>query len=187
MNIFVLDSDPKLAAKYHCNKHVVKMILESGQMLCAAHWNSLLVSHNKKLSDFKNVKSSKEWLQKNTCSTKIPPYAFTHVNHPCTVWTSKNIQNYKWHLSLMRELLNEYSHRYKKLHKSESVWTWLNDNLPENIQNSESMTQFALAMPDDCKIPNDPVASYRKYYINYKQDIVKWEPHARMPSWFEVL
>ena len=30
MNIFVLDRDPEIAAKYHCNKHVVKMILERG-------------------------------------------------------------------------------------------------------------------------------------------------------------
>jgi len=38
VNIFVLDRDPELAAKYHCDKHVVKMILESAQMMCAAHW-----------------------------------------------------------------------------------------------------------------------------------------------------
>ena len=29
MNIFILDEDPKKAAEYHCDKHVVKMILES--------------------------------------------------------------------------------------------------------------------------------------------------------------
>lgn len=33
MNIFVLDTNPVLAAKYHCDKHVSKMILESAQML----------------------------------------------------------------------------------------------------------------------------------------------------------
>lgn len=33
MNIFILDTDPKLAAKYHCDRHVVKMVLESAQML----------------------------------------------------------------------------------------------------------------------------------------------------------
>ena len=41
MNIFVLDLDPQKAAEYHCNKHVVKMILESAQMLCTAHWTHL--------------------------------------------------------------------------------------------------------------------------------------------------
>ena len=34
MNIFVLDSHPVLAAQSQHNKHVVKMILESAQLLC---------------------------------------------------------------------------------------------------------------------------------------------------------
>ena len=37
MNIFYLDRDPKIAAQLACDKHVVKMILESAQMLCTAH------------------------------------------------------------------------------------------------------------------------------------------------------
>jgi hypothetical protein len=37
MNIFYLNSDPKKAAVIQYNKHVVKMILESAQMLCTAH------------------------------------------------------------------------------------------------------------------------------------------------------
>ena len=56
MNIFVLDKDPKKAAKYHCDKHCVKMILEAGQMLCVAHWVGALKSVNKELSDFKRVR-----------------------------------------------------------------------------------------------------------------------------------
>ena len=34
MNIFILDRDPKVCAQYHCDKHVVKMILETAQMIC---------------------------------------------------------------------------------------------------------------------------------------------------------
>ena len=37
MNIFYLHEDPVKAAKLQYNKHVVKMILESAQMLCTAH------------------------------------------------------------------------------------------------------------------------------------------------------
>lgn len=37
MNIFVLDTCPRQAAKYLCDKHVVKMVLESAQMLCTVH------------------------------------------------------------------------------------------------------------------------------------------------------
>ena len=37
MNIFVLDNDPFKAAEYQCDKHVVKMVLETAQLLCSAH------------------------------------------------------------------------------------------------------------------------------------------------------
>jgi hypothetical protein len=32
MNIFYLDEDPKICAQYHCDKHVVKMIIEYAQL-----------------------------------------------------------------------------------------------------------------------------------------------------------
>ena len=37
MNIFILDEDPLLAAQAQCDKHVVKMVLESAQMLSTTH------------------------------------------------------------------------------------------------------------------------------------------------------
>lgn len=37
MNIFILDNSPEFAAKYQCDKHVVKMVLETAQLLCSAH------------------------------------------------------------------------------------------------------------------------------------------------------
>ena len=37
MNIFILDNDPVIAAQMQCDKHVVKMIVESAQMLSTVH------------------------------------------------------------------------------------------------------------------------------------------------------
>ena len=37
MNVFVLDDDPVVAAQLQCDKHVVKMIVESAQMLSTIH------------------------------------------------------------------------------------------------------------------------------------------------------
>ena len=63
MNIFYLDKDPVVAARVQYNKHVVKMILESAQMLCTAH-------HCYGSSEQKaNV-----------------PYKQAHLNHPSTIW-----------------------------------------------------------------------------------------------------
>ena len=49
MNIFVLDYNPQVAAEYHCDKHVVKMILESAQILCAVHRKVYLKTMKKQL------------------------------------------------------------------------------------------------------------------------------------------
>lgn len=103
MNIFILDEDPVQAAKDHCDKHVVKMILESGQMLCAAH------------------------------DPSKAPWKRTHYNHPCTVWARSSKENYKWLAILGLELCAEYTRRYGRRHKSEDVLIWCAENIPENL------------------------------------------------------
>ena len=79
MNIFVLDRDPELAAKYHCDKHVVKMVLESAQMMCAAHWMSHLRKNDLSLSDFKRVRDAQQWLFENMPSQDQPPWKLSHA------------------------------------------------------------------------------------------------------------
>jgi len=91
MNIFWLDTDLELCAKYHCDKHVVKMILESAQILSS-------VLHKIGLE---------------------APYRLTHQNHPCTIWAAKHRGNYRKLYNLLGELHREYQHRYgQKTHKS---------------------------------------------------------------------
>ena len=52
MNIFVLDNDPKKCAEAHCNKHVVKMILEHAQLMCTAHHlNKMIIKRKKTAPD----------------------------------------------------------------------------------------------------------------------------------------
>lgn len=86
MNIFVLDYNPQVAAEYHCDKHVVKMILESAQILCAVH-------HKNGNSDV--------------------PYKLTHANHPCIIWAGESKQNYLWVTELAEALNDEYIFRFK--------------------------------------------------------------------------
>jgi len=103
VNIFVLDEDPEQAARDHCDKHVVKMILESGQLLCAAH------------------------------PPENAPWKRTHYNHPCAVWARASRENYTWLARLGLELCAEYTRRYKKRHKSEDVLIWCAENIPNNL------------------------------------------------------
>lgn len=185
MNIFVLDSDPQKAAEYHCNKHVVKMILESCQMLCAAHWLHLLKKEYKgPVSDFKRVRDIQQWLYNNTRTTAQPPWKLSHMRHPCTRWTNKSLANYSWHWHLGKELCSEYTKRYKKVHKSEIIFEWLDKNKPVSMDDI-GMTPFAVCMSDEYKVTDNPVQSYRNYYIGDKVRFAKWEPRSSTPEWFK--
>ena len=188
MNTFILAETPEESAAYHCNKHVVKMILESAQMLCAAHWLHLLKDKEKTISDFKRIRDAQDWALKNTKPDLQPPWKMSHVRHPCTVWTAENYSNYTWQLKLCKSLLKEYEERYSRSHKSTIVANWLEANKPLNIKKAP-MSNFPVCMKEEFKVFDsmgivDPIASYRNYYIRDKVRFAKWEPRAEIPKWF---
>lgn len=148
MNIFVLHWNTRQCAQMHCNKHVIKMILESCQLLCSA-WHMIDPCH--------------EIYQ--------PCYKLTHKNHPCSIWVRQSTGNYKWLCSLAIELCYEYTYRYGKIHKSQPFIESLSDHVPP-IENNE-MTQMPLAMPTQYKT-DDAVLSYRHYYIEEKKSLHNW-------------
>ena len=183
MNIFILDEDQEKAAQYHCDKHVVKMILESSQMLSTAHWLLLLKNEGKSLDDFKRVRDIQSWLYKNTRRVKQPPYKFTHHRHPCTIWTANTLENYQWHLKLFKHLCKEYTIRYKRIHKSSYHLSWFYKNNPVGLQSSQ-LEKFPICMDDDYKISDDPVECYRNYYVKAKSKFAKWK-YTEVPKWYE--
>ena len=190
MNIFVLDEDPKISAQMMCNKHVVKMILESGQMLCTAHWLSWLDGENGRplLTDFKRVKDAQAWLFRCVPEGAQPPWKMSHIHHPCTKWTCETMGNYVWLLEHMRGLLNEYTKRYGKMHKSEEAWVWLSQNDPVgwcSVPGKYERTPHPLCVPDEIRTSvTDPVQAYRIYYVTHKSKIAKWTPRAVAPDWW---
>ena len=124
MNIFVLDKKVEKCAEYHCDKHVIKMILESAQMLSAV---VRLNGHD-------------------------IGYKLTHKNHPCTIWARESLSNYNWLVRLTRLLNYEYRYRYDKdiNHKSyDLVKTLPIPDLPDI-----GLTPFAQAMPEQYKNKN---------------------------------
>lgn len=139
MNVFVLDLDPQKAAQYHNNRHCVKMILESCQILSTAAQINVGVQENL--------------------------YKPTHKNHPCTILATKNRANYVWVLELTKALLEEYTYRFEKTHKSGRLISHLTDMAPSIPLGDLS---FAQAMPDPYKA-NDPVEAYRAYYRGDKR------------------
>lgn len=165
MNIFWLDKDIKKCAEYHCDSHVVKMITELAQMMCAPfHLFNIEV-----------------------------PYKLTHKNHPCTKWVCNSIHNWLIARNIVIALNDEWKYRYNhsdKNHKSYDVVM----SLPISklaYKLTSRYTSYPLAMPDQYKIGinknnlNDVVKAYRTYYIYEKQHLRKYTKR-NIPSWFEI-
>jgi hypothetical protein len=157
MNIFFLSEDPKECAKFHNNKHVVKMILETAQLLCGVHHMT-------------------EGGQYDI------PYKLSHKNHPCSLWTRKSLSNYLWLCELGLELCQEYTYRYGKTHKSKQVIEWCLDKKP-NIDDI-GFIDPPKAMPDEYKV-NSVIESYRNYYLGAKSSFCNWK-NRETPDWFSL-
>lgn len=163
MNIFFLDENPTLSAQYHVDKHVVKMILETAQLLCSVHHVTDQVTTKYRLS------------------TDQVPYKLSHKNHPCAVWARQSLSNYLYLCELGLELGKEYTYRYGKRHKSIDVIEWCIVNKP-SIPDI-GFTTPAMAMPDEFKM-DSVVESYRNYYMGAKISLASWKNREK-PFWFE--
>jgi len=171
MNIFFLDDDPKMCAISHCDKHVVKMILEYAQMMSTAH---------------RELDTQTELIESM--------YKSTHKNHPSSRWVRESEGNYRWTHDLWFWLCKEYWWRYDKIHKTwENLYNKLS-HVPKNIPSGVT-TPPPLCMPDEYKIDTgtpvqDTIESYRKYYLEDKSSFAKWggpvEKMRQPPEWWKV-
>lgn len=158
MNIFALDIDPVQAAQAHCDAHVVKMILETAQILSAV-WH------------------------KSGLTTPESCYKLTHKSHPCVLWAEKCEANYTWLVELGKALASEYTIRYQKVHKSQHVLYALAD-APNNLP-QKNLTPFALAMPDDIK-HKCPITAYRNYYCHKRKVMHRFSyTNRNQPNWLK--
>ena len=183
MNIFVLDKDPTKAAQLQFDKHVVKMIVESGQMLSTAH--RVLDGTLERLPS-KSGKTMVKHYVLDDVEADLIYYKAVHYNHPCTLWTMESEENYRWHWEHMYALCLEYRHRYNKLHKSETV-LWALRSAPDNIPKGP-MTPFRLAMKSnpECMFPEDPVKSYRLFYETKQERFKMRWTKREVPEWFRI-
>jgi 2-polyprenyl-3-methyl-5-hydroxy-6-metoxy-1,4-benzoquinol methylase len=78
------------------------------------------------------------------------------------------------------ELCSEYTHRYKKTHKSKEVLEWCLINKLKI--DDKGFTKPPLAMPDEFKV-EDVVESYRRYYMGEKKRFATWK-FSDTPKWF---
>ena len=160
MNIFYLDRDPVVAAKMMCDKHVVKMILESAQMLSTAH---------RELDG--NVDDKM--------------YKVAHKNHPSTKWVRENSAQYMWLYDHFVALCEEYTHRYGKTHMTDTKLRDILRQPPRMIDQNKQFNQPPQCMPDEHKVENDSVRAYRNYYIKEKKYFATWKDGRGEPDWWK--
>ena len=182
MNIFYVHKDPIIAATMLIDKHVVKMIVESAQMLSTAH---RMIDGTQYTGKTKTGRNIKRWRHPNSNMDNVL-YKACHTGHPSTLWVMENAYNYHWLYKHMIALNDQFKLRYGHV-KDHSTNTLLKEILmypPKNISLNKLPTDPTPAMPDDCKIPGDVVGSYRKYYIEHKRSFASWKSPGKMPTWY---
>ena len=153
MNLFYLHRDPVEAARMQCDRHVVKMILETAQMLSTAH------------VELDGIQVA---------------YKATHKNHPSTVWVRSSASAYEWAFTHMMALGDEYTRRYGKVHKTIREHAKMLSMLPVNLDDCRlPFVDPPQCMYDECK-RDDTVLAYQLYY-NAKAD--EWAAKGRPMTW----
>jgi len=158
MNIFYLDSDPKLCAQYHCDKHVVKSVLETTQILCTV----IQLQQDEELSFL---------------------YAPICINNPCVKWAQQSMYNFLWLQQLGSQLAEEYTYRYDRRHKCQScirdIVVWVRAAAFPVIS---GLTVRPQLMPSVYKDDMDPRTAYRNYYLGDKTHLLKYT-RRHVPDW----
>jgi|TARA_R110000824_G_scaffold50752_6_gene141511 hypothetical protein len=182
MNIFILDNDPVIAAQMQCDKHVVKMIVESAQMLSTAH-RMIDGVMEKRLS--KSFRATPYYKLDEKDNREDILYKAVHFNHPSTVWTRECCKNYRWHYNHFIALCDEYTHRYDKIHSTDKKLRNILKSLPHKILRSPFLTPFKLAMGSNPEcVSQDAVHSYRKFYETKQGRFNMVWTKRQKPEWF---
>lgn len=157
MNIFVLDLDPVICAKSHCDQHVRKMILEYTAILSYSYYLN-----------------------------KVEPPVFgpiRYMNYSVSKWGRQTMGNYAWLAELLENLAKEFEYRFEKKHMydREGYVSFFRQNKPDHVSRLE-MTEFVLTMPEEYKT-KDAVESYKNYYVHDKSKFAKWT-RRKPPEWY---
>lgn len=181
MNIFYLSEDPIQAAQWMVDRHVVKMILESAQLLSTAHrvldGAPVVVS----LRNIETGKMRKKQVWVLTDGRNEILYNATHINHPSAIWCRQSVSNYNWLVEHMFALGDEYTHRYNKKHATIEKLGYLLQSPPKNLTDWD-MTPMPSCMDEQYVISDDPVVNYKNYYKNGKSSLHKWTNRST-PNW----
>lgn len=158
MNIFYLSDDPEQAAKWHCDKHINKMVIEYAQILSTAAWKN----------DFHDP---------DRMYKPVPD-----INPKVHNWASESGEHMLWLLRLAKATADEFEHRYGHEHASYTK-VISKFNAVEIRAPSTGFEEPPLCMPDIYKVDGDAVKSYRNFYIHGKDWKMSWFNRDK-PEWY---
>jgi hypothetical protein len=173
MQIFWLDKNPEQCAKYYCDSHVNKILLEITQMICT------------------NLNESDEFPSDKYSNL----YDSTHKNNEVVKWVGESIENFLLTYELALRLNKEYKYRFDKNenHKSWDVLNTIDHSDAFPIFDKHDFTLPPLNMDDEFKLNDgedfdEVVESYRSYYRRDKNEFKDgseptWTNRQR-PTWF---
>jgi len=175
MNLFILNTNPVLAAQQYQDLHVNKIVCEGSQMLATAYPLS-------RLAELDCPRTQKD-----------TPRVHSYLKHPMTMWVNNNLSNFNWALEHILALSDEYTFRSGKVHFSLRFLQWVASNKPSNKPES-CITEHpqCFSTYPECIVPGDPVAGYRNYYnkakavFNFRGKPVaaSWTKRS-VPDWFK--
>jgi hypothetical protein len=202
-----------------CDIHVNRMLVEACQLLASAYWYEVGVktkkelAHDRKRQGLANLvfaefprRHETEELDERYQYLARNPYAPTHLNHPCAIWTRRSRENFDWLCAHAKGLATEFAYRYGKVHACEAVVDWFAGTPPTGVldpQEADTMrtlcetakltyqpvflerglTPFVQALPEDLR-GEDAVLAYRQYYSAYKREFAVWNKTRAAPDWF---
>jgi len=156
MNLFILDSNPEISARYHVDKHILKMPTETAQMVSFVYHDTELWDAH--IPDF------------------IMGFSKTHYKHPCSIWMRQSLENFIYACQLGMELYKEYQFRYNKPEKHQrarEIFEFALTNPPKLPK--IGLTPFAQAMDDQFIRFTCPIQNYREYYKEGKKHLHSWK------------
>ena len=161
MNIFYLHKTPTVSVKMHCDKHVVKMVIEYAQLLSTAH----RMLDGTQWIDASSGRRIKRWRLDNSNMDGVL-YKASHINHPSAIWVRQNNSQYQYMYNMFENLCEEYTYRYGKIHMTDSKLRELLVDSPKNIPIG-SFQEPPQCMPDYCKQSNsldgtEPITEKRR-------------------------
>lgn len=144
MNIFMTDPSPQQSAKNLCYVHIVKMILESAQILSTAH----------------------RVIEGDERADSLGLYKKTHINHPSSVWARASVANYNWLYSHFIELGRLYEQRKGKPHKTIEKLSEALILAPKGLP--ENQTPPPACVSDEFKDLDESVFTKYQLYLDSK-------------------